>query len=50
MQDKLSTFRSVCSYVSELRILLIGCAQDIANVTKRVKVRVRITLRPVVYR
>jgi hypothetical protein len=28
MQDKLSTFRSVCSYVSALLILLIGYAQD----------------------
>jgi hypothetical protein len=28
MQDKLSTFCLVCNYVSELRILLIGCSQD----------------------
>jgi hypothetical protein len=34
MQDKLSTFQSVCTYVSELRILLIGCAQDRSMIAK----------------
>jgi hypothetical protein len=50
MQDELTTFRSVCSYVSQLRILLIGCAQDRSIIAKIRNVRVRVTLRLVVYR
>jgi hypothetical protein len=34
MQDKLSTFCLVSSYVSELRILLIRCAQDRSALAK----------------
>jgi hypothetical protein len=34
MQDKLYTFHLIYSYVSELRILRIGCAEDRSVIAK----------------